>query len=316
MDNLTHTLVGGLLARAGLRERTPLGTAVCLVAANVPDVDIVAGLDMIDYLNYHRHLTHSLFAIPFMALLAVGLTAGAARLLRRPERVRWGPAYGVALLVAYSHPLLDFMNAYGIRLWLPFSSAWSSWDALFVIDPLLWAALSATLAACWLSGKARARRPAVLGLVLLLGYCALNRYWHDRVLDALPAESILGEAVVRRAAFPAPWLPTAWTGVVETETAYFGFDVDALEPGAVVPERGRRVAKLAAHPAVEAVRAGAQGRDYGRFAQYGFARVERLPGGYRVTLADMRFLRGGRVGLACSFEVDAAFTVVRSRFGR
>ena len=151
---------------------------------------------------------------------------------------------------------------------------------------------------------------------MLLGYCALNRYWHDRVLDVLPAESILGEAVVRRAAFPAPWLPTAWTGVVETETAYFGFDVDALEPGAVVPERGRRVAKLAAHPAVEAVRAGVPGRDYGRFAQYGFARVERLPGGYRVTLADMRFLRGGRVGLACSFEVDAAFTVVRSRFGR
>ncbi len=315
MDNLTHTLVGGLLARAGLRQRTPLGTTVCLVAANVPDVDIVAGLDTIDYLNYHRHLTHSLLAIPFMALLAVGLTAGAARLLRRPERVRWGPAYGVALLVAYSHPLLDFMNVYGIRLWLPFSSEWSSWDALFVIDPLLWAGLSATLLGCWLLRRSRARRLAALGLVLLAGYCALNRYWHDRVMDALPAESILGEAVARRAAFPAPWLPAAWFGVVETETAYFSFDVDALEARPVDPARGRRVAKLAEHPAVRAAWASAEGRDYGRFAQYGFARVERRPGGYSVTLADMRFLRGGRTGLACSFEVDAALRVVRSQFG-
>ncbi len=316
MDNLTHTLVGGLLARAGLREYTPLGTAVCLVAANVPDVDIAAGIDTIDYLNYHRHLTHSLFAIPLMALLAVGLTAGAARLLRRPERVRWGPACGVALLVAYSHPLLDFMNAYGIRLWLPLLSAWSSWDALFVIDPLLWAGLSSTLLGCWLLSRPRARRLAVLGLVLLAGYCALNRHWHDRVIDRLPLETVRGEAVVRRAAFPAPWLPAAWIGVVETEAAYFGFDVDALESAAVDPARGRRVAKLAEHPAVQAARASGPGRDYGRFAQYGFARVARLPAGYRVTLADMRFLRGGRTGLACSFEVDAAFRVVRAQFAR
>ena len=42
MDNLTHTLVGLAAAKAGL-ERLSLGaTAVCLVAANSPDVDIVA----------------------------------------------------------------------------------------------------------------------------------------------------------------------------------------------------------------------------------------------------------------------------------
>lgn len=316
MDNLTHTLVGGLLARAGLRERTPLGTAVCLVAANVPDVDIVAGVVPLGYLNYHRHLTHSLLAIPLMALLAVGLTAGAARLLRRPERIRWGPACGAALIVAYSHPLLDFMNTYGVRLWLPFSAEWSSWDALFVIDPLLWALLAAALAVCRLFPR-RARLAAVSALALTVGYCALNRGGRDRVIGALPAESVRGEAVVRRAAFPAPWLPTDWIGVVETGTAYFAFDVDALRPDAADPARARRTPKLAEHPAARAARASAAGRDYGRFAQYGFARVEPLSaGGYTVTLADMRFLRGGRAGLACSFEVDAALQAVRPLFGR
>jgi len=315
MDNLTHTLVGGVLARAGLSERTPYGTAVCLVAANIPDVDIVVGFDTIDYLNYHRHLTHSLFVIPLMALLAVGLVAGAARLMRRPKRVRWGPAYGVAVVVAYSHPLLDFMNTYAIRLWLPFSEEWSSWDALFVIDPVLWAILAAVLVNCWWLSGARSRYLAMLGLVLLVCYCGLNRYWHDRVVAVLPGEEIAGEAVIRVAAFPAPWLPTDWIGVVETETAYYGFEMDVLKLASIDVSRGVRTAKLDQEPAVKAAWESTLGNDYRRFAQYGFARVDRSGDGYRVLLADMRFMRGGRVGLVCSFELDGAFGVVRSTFG-
>ena len=41
MENLTHTLVGILLAHAGLNRWTPRATAICVVAANLPDIDIV-----------------------------------------------------------------------------------------------------------------------------------------------------------------------------------------------------------------------------------------------------------------------------------
>ncbi len=315
MDNLTHTLVGGVLARAGLRERTPYGTAICLLAANIPDVDIVVGFDTIDYLNYHRHLTHSLFVIPLLALLAVGAVAGAARLLGRTKRVRWGPAFGVAVVVAYSHPLLDFMNTYAIRLWLPFSEEWSSWDTLFVIDPVLWAILAAVLIGCWWLGAERSRYLALLGLVLLAFYCGLNRYWHDRVISVLPTEVIAGEDIVRVAAFPAPWFPTNWIGVVETQTNYYAFELDALELRSVNVSRARRTAKLDGHPAVRAAWKSELGSDYKRFAQYGFARVDERSDSSHVLLADMRFMRNERVGLVCSFELDAAFRVVRSTFG-
>ena len=39
MDNLTHSLVGLMLARAGLEKTTPRGTAMMVLAANAPDAD-------------------------------------------------------------------------------------------------------------------------------------------------------------------------------------------------------------------------------------------------------------------------------------
>ena len=41
MENLTHTLVGLMLARVGLEKSTPRGTAMMMLAANAPDIDAV-----------------------------------------------------------------------------------------------------------------------------------------------------------------------------------------------------------------------------------------------------------------------------------
>src|SRR5579862_3788984 len=69
MDNLTHTAVGLFLSRAGLHRWTPRSTAILLLAANAPDIDILAASrGSLNYLHYHRHITHSLIAMPVMAL--------------------------------------------------------------------------------------------------------------------------------------------------------------------------------------------------------------------------------------------------------
>ena len=50
-------------------------------------------------------------------------------------------ARGLLLLSAIaivSHPLLDLMNTYGVRLLMPFSERWFYGDTLFIIDPWLW----------------------------------------------------------------------------------------------------------------------------------------------------------------------------------
>jgi len=65
MDNLTHTAIGLFLSRAGLNRWTPAATPILLLAANAPDIDIVTlSGGSLNYLHYHRHLTHSLIAMP------------------------------------------------------------------------------------------------------------------------------------------------------------------------------------------------------------------------------------------------------------
>ena len=40
MDNLTHSLTGLMLSRAGLNRFYPRATLVLVIAANIPDIDI------------------------------------------------------------------------------------------------------------------------------------------------------------------------------------------------------------------------------------------------------------------------------------
>src|SRR5688572_24437366 len=120
MDNLTHTAVGLFLSRAGLKTWTPRATPIVMLAANVPDLDIVylAG-GSLNYLHYHRHFTHALVALPLMAMIPVLLV----RLIAR-KNVNWLGAWLASCIAVASHLLLDWTNIYGTRLLLPFSARW------------------------------------------------------------------------------------------------------------------------------------------------------------------------------------------------
>ena len=121
MDQLTHTATGLFLSRAGLDRLTPYAAPILMLAANAPDIDIVAAARRrsLNYLNYHRHLTHSVFMLPLMALLPVLLVRLFAR---RP--LRWGGRVPDLRHRAWPATwLLDATNVYGVRLLLPFLGA-------------------------------------------------------------------------------------------------------------------------------------------------------------------------------------------------
>src|ERR1039458_896251 len=116
MDPLTHTAAGLFLSRIGLKRWSPLATPILLLAANAPDIDIVtASGGSLSYLHYHRHLTHSVLAMPLIAVA--------------------------------SHLLLDLTNAYGIRLLLPFSAEWLQLDLNNIYDLWIWGVFLLCLAA-------------------------------------------------------------------------------------------------------------------------------------------------------------------------
>jgi inner membrane protein len=57
-----------------------------------------------------------------------------------PERVPFRPRVILALsfLAVLSHPLLDLLNTYGVRLLSPFDGRWFYGDTLFIVDPWFW----------------------------------------------------------------------------------------------------------------------------------------------------------------------------------
>src|SRR5262245_35190376 len=114
MDNLTHTLTGLMLSRAGLNIWCPRATPVLILAANAPDIDVISTFfgGSTEYLHHHRGFTHGLVMAPAMAALAV-LVAGLAV---RGRKMQWCRAFLVALIGVLSHLLMDWTNIYGIRL--------------------------------------------------------------------------------------------------------------------------------------------------------------------------------------------------------
>ncbi len=147
MDPVAHTLAGSALAAAGLRRVTPLATAALIIGANVPDVDVLAYLAGADAALAHRRgWTHGLLAIALWPLLVAAVLLAFDRVLRARRdpgapRARAGPLIVVAAIGVVTHPLLDWLNNYGLRWLMPFDGTWYYGDALFIIDPWMWLVL-------------------------------------------------------------------------------------------------------------------------------------------------------------------------------
>lgn len=184
MDNLTHGLVGALIGQAGLKRRTGLAMPALIIGANLPDIDGVCMVYGVESLAMRRGLTHGPIAWGLLPLMLAAILYGydrwqAKRGTRPRERppVHFGWLYALALVACLTHPALDWLNSYGIRLLEPFSHRWFYGDVLFIIDIWLWLGLGS---AAWLSlrrerkGSGDGRRPARLALAIALAYVCAN----------------------------------------------------------------------------------------------------------------------------------------------
>jgi inner membrane protein len=162
MDPLAHTLVGAALAETGLRRASPLATATLILGANAPDLDAVVSVAGTDAsLFWRRGLTHGVVAMVVLPLAVTGVLLAWDRLARRRRRpdaepARGGTLLGLAFLAVLTHPALDWLNTYGVRLLMPFDGRWFYGDALFIVDPWLWLLAAAPVVAARARGRAGA----------------------------------------------------------------------------------------------------------------------------------------------------------------
>jgi inner membrane protein len=324
MDNLTHTAVAVFLSRIGPGRWTSSGTAIMVVAANLPDIDVVSAAGgSLSYLHFHRNLTHALIAMPFIALAAVGIVRMFAR---KPIALRG--AFFAALLAVASHIALDATNIYGIRLLLPFSSAWQSLDITGVVDIWIWAVCLLGLGAPVLgqlvgseiaSGGVRTHHYGrgwawfALGFILL--YQVARFGLHSRAVTAAGSRLYQDSVPLRVTALPNAFNPLRWRGLVETSDAIAVQEINlAGETGSVRPQVFH---KPEPDPAIDAARRTAVFQQFLEFSQWPLWRVTPYPARENARLVevfDMRFGTPMDPGFMVSAVVDSRGEVVESHF--
>ncbi len=120
---LGHSLMGAAVGRLSGAESARARWswyAFAVIAANIPDFDILPGLLIGDINRFHHQASHSLFAAAAFGLL---VALAARYVTRSPLRI----GLSAGLLYA-SHLLLDYFSAdgrppHGIPLLWPFTSA-------------------------------------------------------------------------------------------------------------------------------------------------------------------------------------------------
>jgi inner membrane protein len=328
VDTLTHGLAGSVLARSltdrpGARAALSIG----LVAAMLPDLDVVFLADRLAYLRYHRGWTHSFVVLPLFSLVVALL----ARLVFR--RAKLVTLWIFAAVGIGSHIVFDWITSFGTMFFFPLSHRRYSLDWIFILDPIFAGILGVTLAGAALF-RARGRAIAVAGSATLALYVAFCAAQHARALRAWKNVD-RPPAGARVAALPQFLSPFRWLGLTDRpEAVHVGFfDIGPFATGAANPQPPRRWSEVLKSlsdfyppperlvirrfpqpppsPALETARARSDVEAYLQFARFPRATVRAAPGGETVIVwEDLRFLPW----FAGPWEMDARGTLRRRPF--
>jgi inner membrane protein len=299
MDNFCHTLVGAAFGEAGLKRRTRFGNPTLMIAANLPDIDVLSFVTDTNPISFRRGWTHGVVAQLLLPVIFAGVMYAIGRLHprrqdagRAPGDVEGPPLHAGWLLLlsyigVYSHVFLDFLNNYGVRLLAPFDWRWFYGDALFIADVWLWLVLGSGV---WLAR--RQRRPAISGAALAFASC----YIAIMLVSAQAARSVVsntwrdvrGSAPRALMVGPVPFTPFARVVIVDAgdhyETGLFrwwsmsvGFDPDPIP-------------KNAGDPLVKKARSERPIREFLVWARFPFWTITPQKDGTRVNVGDVRFM--------------------------
>lgn len=282
MDPICHTLFGAALGSTGLKHKTRFGSATLILGANLPDIDVMSYCwGETAALEVRRGSTHGILALLTLPVLLAGsmMLLGRAKQPKKKNGVRSGPALdfkwllALSTLSAISHPVLDFLNVYGVRWLMPFDASWFYGDILYIVDPWMWGILTGALL---FARRHRSRpvngalsNPASLGILITLSYiCAMAVgafVSRDVVATQLP-----GSDQLRMMIAPVPIDPFRRTVVIDESSTYrtgvvellprprFHLDADRIPKGdhpafdrAALTARGRRFLSWARFPFFE-----------------------------------------------------------------
>ncbi|MBS3821909.1 MAG: hypothetical protein GVY16_02470 [Planctomycetes bacterium] len=277
MDTITQGLFGAAVAQVGFRDRIGRETGwVAAWCAASPDLDVFTSRVMdalgrdypLSHLVYHRGVSHSLLAIPVIALLFAGpwwiIRRGIARRQAAGNLQDQSGApppfwllYLCCFLAAATHGLLDAFTSYGTQLLWPITRTRYAWDSIPIIDLFITPLFIIGLIACYVIRRLPMRRRqlaassvAAASLLLVMGYIGTGRVMHDRAIHR--AMTTLGDAerqtVLQADAYPAIGHIFLWRVVIETPDEWIATRVHHFSRDLPTDDEQSRVAKQAGSP--------------------------------------------------------------------
>jgi len=161
------------------------------LAGLAPDLDVLirSSTDPILFLEYHRQFSHSLFFIPFGALIISLLIFPLFKKSMSLKKVYLASFLGYA-----THGLLDACTSYGTLLFWPFSNERITWNNISIVDPLF------TIPALIILGIAIKTRKRIfsffaIGWVAFLSILGFIQY--ERALSAAIELATIQEGIVQ-----------------------------------------------------------------------------------------------------------------------
>jgi inner membrane protein len=342
LDNLTHTLVGIALSRAGFKSRVRHSTAALIFAANAPDIDLLWSWPGINYLRYHRGFTHSILALPLWTLLIAAVLQWLNR-RDRDKTMSTAPGPGTSsvapegswltcLLLGFagvgSHVLLDFSNPYGIRLFSPISSHWYAWNVVpivdlwqwilllfFLITPMLFALVGREVGERQRASGSPYRLSATIALALMLGWWGVRDVLRARALSVVSSRDFFGQRALSAQVFPLPADPVRWKAVVDLPDRYFLATVNASTQELDGSFPKQTLFKPEPSPAIHAAESSSAAQVFLQFARCPLASVSDTGEDTDVFFTDLRFAAAGHPpAMGVEITVNSRLRVLSQRF--
>ena len=205
----------------------------------------------------------------------------------------------LSFIAILSHPILDFLNSYGVRWLMPFSARWFYGDTLFIVDPWVWLALALGVYVSrrrerfQLPSPTRPARLALAATIVYLGAMAFSSVTAARMV-ADEVSSLSGKPVLATMAGPVLLQPFMREFVTQQETEYRVGTFRWLErPHVNRAEVLTFPRGLPAHPAILPATRSLLGRRFLGWARFPTFEIEQVSSTqYLVHVIDLRYARG------------------------
>lgn len=221
MDVFTQGLLGAAVAQAGAKKHeVKLATFIGFVSGLLADADVLirSSTDPLLTIEYHRHFTHSIFFIPFGALIACLLLYPFLK-----SNIGFKRLYYYSLLGYLFSGTLDLFTSYGTYWLWPLLNERLALHVIGIVDLFFTPVL---LIAVILSFLQRKPKVATIGLIicslyLCFGYVQLQRATF--VAEELMANR--GHDGERLLIKPSPGTLFLWRSIYEYKNQYY---IDAI----------------------------------------------------------------------------------------